>query len=163
MCPDDVIYQVWVGSSLREQTKLTLVEEYCKDCGLYFKQWSPLVDSALNQAKSQFRKSGNVISNPFRSVSVSISELYRMIIDDSFVTFESKIVMSRFEKWMRFNNTLDYYSTHHNLKCNTSCHPSRRLYLSLDKVSESSKAALCVLGVILLCAADILVSYIFNF
>ena len=86
--PDDVVYKVAAGSSTREQTKLALIREYCKDCGLYFAQVSAQSDSSIEKlAESLFNK--GIVSKLFLRIrTISVTECYRRIIDNSFQSFE---------------------------------------------------------------------------
>lgn len=160
--PDDFIYTVWVGSSVREQTLFTLVDEYCKDCGLYFKLWSSQVDSTLRKAKAQFRMDDNVIAHPFRTASVTISELYEMIIDDSFVKFEESQQPNQFQLWLMFRNNPRYLQSHR--KSNVIHHacPEESQYLSRGKMSDRQKAVACTVALFGLIVLDVIVSQIMN-
>lgn len=152
--PDDVIYVVMVGSSVRESAKFTLVDEYCKDCGLYFHRWSSQVDSAISQAKRQYRSDGNVIAHPFRTAVVSISELYRMIVDDSFDAYESTLVMTKFQLWMLFHHNPQYLQSSHRNDVIHNAYPDRRNNLSSDKWTESQRAAFMMAAFVLLLLLD---------
>lgn len=89
------VYHVGVGSSEREQTKFALVKEYCKDCGLYFEKVSDISDKAIeNLQKSLFGGSAFIVS-PLRHAKISISQLYDLIIDDSFNSFEESFVLPK--------------------------------------------------------------------
>lgn len=162
LCPDDVIYVVWVGSYFRELAKLTLVEEYCKDTGSYIEKWSCLVDSRLEMEKSRFRKSGDKLSNPFRSVEISINKLYAMILDDSFGRFENEIVMTDFEKWMRFRNTIEYHQNPSKNHVIRNVLPSARKNLSHRVCSENYKAYMAIIGLLGLFLLDALVTGIMS-
>lgn len=88
--PDSVVYSVSVGESEREQIKLALIKEYCKNCGLYFRQRSDRTDKTIdNLAKSLFKGSAFPRLH-IRSIQVSISQLYHLIIDDSFDSLEKR-------------------------------------------------------------------------
>lgn len=104
----DFIYSVWVGSSRREQAKYLLVREFCRDCSLYFKLNAIEVVSEIEKAKARFRRDGNVNANPFRSASVTISELYRMIVDNSFDAFEANQTENRSSLWWNFHRDLQF-------------------------------------------------------
>lgn len=158
MKPNDFIYRVYVGSSDREQAKLSLVREYCKDCGLYFHLWSSQVDSALDKAKAQYRDNRNVIASPFRTASVTISELYRMIIDDSFNSFEENLPMTKTEMWLMCRNNPDYISRENRKKSNTASANPQTYNLSVGSLSDKTKAVACAAGVIILLYLDAFLS-----
>ena len=46
---ESVIYSVKVGEYEKDQVKLALVQEFCKDCGYYFKPVSTTSDAAVKQ------------------------------------------------------------------------------------------------------------------
>lgn len=162
LSPSDVVYQVWVGSYLREFTKLTLVQEYCKDCGLYFEKWSPQVDSHLDEMKSKYQSDGNVYSSPFLSASISIDKLYAMIIDDSFAAFEKSLNLTPFEKWCRYRQTIRYCQSVNKTNVLPHAYPHVRKNLSLNNRNEGLKAACCFVGVLILLALDAFVSHFMN-
>lgn len=160
--PNDVIYQVWVGSFLREFTKLRLVQEYCKDCGFYFEKWSLLVDSHIDGEKARYVTDGNPIANPFRTASVTIDKLYAMIIDDSFGRFEANLPMTQSEKWMQFHHSLLYYKSLSSPKVLRNAYPVVRKNLSRRNRIEDQKALFYTICVFILIAIDAVVSHFMN-
>lgn len=162
MRPNSFVYVVWVGESDREQTKLALVQEYCKDCSIYFKKWSSLVDSALNEASKQFQVNGNVLAKPFRSESISIHDLYRLIVDDSFDSFEANHVETPFGIWMAFRNDPKYIQSRNQSNVLQDAPPHKRQNLSRRKLTDGKRAALAVAGVISLLILDVIMSNVLN-
>lgn len=160
--PGDVIYQVWVGSYLSEFTKLTLVQEFCKDCGLYFEKWSQQVDSHIDKAKARFRLDANPVASPFRSASVTISKLYAMIIDDTFASFEQNLPMTQAEKWMQFHHSLSYYQSLSRTNVLRNAYLPRRKHLSSRNRVEGQKALFYSLCVAVLIIIDAVVSHFMN-
>lgn len=153
-----VVYVVWVGSSLRESCLLPLVEEFCKDCGWYFKRWSAQVDSALELRTKMSRVDGNRTAPPYRMLSVNLATIYQTIIDDSWATLERSFVMTPQEKFMRFRNDPDYVMSMNSSKRITPCSPSKSKYLSLRKRCERHPLATAIAGIVLLILADTFVS-----
>lgn len=160
--PNDVIYQVWVGSFLREFTKLTLVQEYCKDCGFYFEKWSPEVDSRLDAMKSKYQTDENPLSSPFLSASISIDKLYALILDDSFESFEKNLMLTPTEKWCRFNQTILYHQSLKSSLVTRNAYPHVRKNLSHRNRREVSNAICSLIGIAVLIVIDIIVSNIMN-
>lgn len=160
--PDDFVYVVWVGSSLRELAIKSLVEEYAKDAGLYFKRWSPEVDSDIDKARSRFKADANGLGFAFRMISVTIQELSNLIVDDSFDALEKAYTMSESEKWCRFRNTIDYVSSINHSFVIQYASPSPRKYLSLAKKSQRVRAVACFIGIVMIFALDALVSHLGN-
>lgn len=124
------VYVVWAGSSLRESVTLTLVEEFCKDCGWYFKRWSDEVDTALMLRSKLARVDGSRGVTPYQMISMSIQQCYDTIIDDSWIKLEASHVMTPQETFWRFRNVPEFLKTFNAGRCNTSCPPYRRKYLS---------------------------------
>lgn len=162
LSPGDVIYQVWVGSYLREFTKLRLVQEYCKDCGLYFEKWSLEVDSRLDREKSRFQPSGNLLSSPFLSASISIDKLYAMIIDDSFSAFEKTLNLTPIEKWCRYRQTIQYCQSVNKSNVLHHAYPHVRKNLSSSNGVEGYKAACGFAGILVLIVLDIIMTHLMN-
>lgn len=160
--PDDFIYVVWVGSSLRELAIKSLVEEYAKDAGLYFKRWSPQVDSDIDKASSRYLTDANGLGFSFRSISVSMQELSNLIVDDSFDAMEKAYTMSDSEKWCRFRNSIEYVSALNRSIVIRNASPSPRKYLGLAKKSQRVRVVACFIGIVILFALDALVSHIGN-
>lgn len=160
--PDDFVYVVWVGSSLRELAIKSLVEEYTKDTGLYFKRWSPEVDSDIDKAGSRYKADANGLGFAFRSISISIQELSNLIVDDSFDAMEKAYTMSQSEKWCRFRNSIEYISALNRSFVIQNASPSPRKYLSLAKKSQRVRVVACFIGIVMIFALDALVSHIGN-
>lgn len=152
------VYVVWVGSSLRESVLLSLVEEFCKDCGWYFKQWCAAVDSALQQRTKLTRVDGTRSATPYQMIQLNIQQCYDTIIDDSWSTLEANRVMTPQEKFMRFRRDPNFLMAMNNKKRNTTCPPFRRKYLSHRKQSEAIQAVCGIVSIILLIVADAIVS-----
>lgn len=160
--PEDFVYVVWVGSSLRELAIKSLVEEYARDAGLYFKVWSPEVDSLIVKASSRYQTDANGLGFSFRTISISIKELSNLIVDDSFGALEKAYTMTESEKWCRFHNSIEFVAAtnHSNVLQNAS--PSLRKYLSLAKKSQRVRVVACFGGVVFLFLLDALVSNLGN-
>lgn len=158
----DYVYCVWVGESAREQAKKTLVEEYCKDVGMYFHMWDNQTSSALEMAYDRFRNPRNKLSSPYIYLECSVKDLYRMIIDDTLDAFEQQSVLSETEIFQRYWNTSEYALRNNNLQCNTSCRPYGRKNLSDADGGEGYKAAMALLGILGLFLVDAAVSGILN-
>lgn len=129
----DFVYSVWVGSSRRELAKLFLLREYCQDCGLFLQKNSWEVCSQLEQAKEKFRKDGNQYADPFRHASINVSDLYRMIVDDSLNAFEAKQVETKSSLWWNFHDDPEFVQTINKLNVTQNASPSRRKNLSPRK------------------------------
>ena len=139
---DDVVYHVWVGNSQRELTQLALVQCYCKDCGLFMQPWSDrTAKSVQNLANGLFPGTSAAIFL-LKRADVTISELYQMILDDSFTAYEKRL--ARPKGWSTilhlFDPSLQRYQTQS--KCNTSCLPLIRKYLSDSMKDDFTRATI---------------------
>lgn len=135
------VYHVAVGTSDRDQTKLALVREYAKDCGFYFHIRSEQTRIALENARRRFVNGYESWREPFNHAKVSISELYKMIIDDSFSFYESSYVSTPAQ--IRYSHQLDplFIQSQNNLQCITKCLTSRRKNLSQRLKADTSLVA----------------------
>ena len=127
------IYRVSVGTSDREQIKFALVREFCNQVGCYFKKWSSQVDTSLQLAKTPWLKDKPTLATPFFHPSVTISELYDMIIDDSFDLFESNYKPSSFHFWRNLRNSPTYIQLMNKKSSITACQPHQRKNLSYGR------------------------------
>lgn len=152
-CPDDVVYKVAVGSSMREQAKMVLVSEFAKDCGMYFQPVSDVSDRAIESlANSLFTGSAFALMY-LRRADISISDLYRMIVDDSFTTFEKNLAEPTAKLRLLSLLSPSFYFINQPSKCITSCQPSRSKYLSHAKGSQNTSVAIAfglILGLFML-------------
>lgn len=98
---ESVVYYVKVGASSRQQTKYALVREYCKDCGLYFEPISCTSDDAIRSLEDSLFSGSNRFARKLRRVTISIDELYTLIIDDSFVSFEQSLAEKKGYSYFR--------------------------------------------------------------
>lgn len=124
------IFIVWVGSSLRELTQLSRVEEQCKSKGFYLERWTNLVNSRIEKISAKFVKNGYAIACPFRYASITLSELSSMILNNSFDSFESSIEMTAAEKWYRYHHDLDFIQSQNRISVLRHAYPHERKYLS---------------------------------
>lgn len=145
---NDVVYKVGVGSSLRESAQQELINQYAADCGCYFRLVSDESDRAIDLlAKSLFPDSKFALLH-LRRANLSVSELYRMIVEDSFATFEKDLAESRSKFQLLSILSPSFFYHNHTSICHTTCQPIRRKYLSPAKGSENTHVALAV-GVII--------------
>ena len=126
------IYQVWVGSSLRDLTVLSQVEELCRRNGYYLAQWTALVNSRLDEARARFRKGHCQFADPFRTASLTIRQLLEIINGKTFDTFESSCTMTKAEIWYRYHSDLSYIQAQNQSKVIRHAYPRRRKNLSIS-------------------------------
>lgn len=162
LSPSKFIFVVWVGSSLRESTLLALVEEFCKDCGWYFKRWSATVDSAIEKRCRLIKADGNKTAPPFTMMDIGIEKCYRTIIDDSWIQLEKSFAMSKQETFMRFRYNPLFLLRYHRRNCITQCSPSERKYLSRRQRDVISGFAVPMVVIVFLIVLDSIVSNIIS-
>ena len=92
--PQIVVYTVSVGSSHREQVKFALVREYCENCGMYFHPVSVTSDKAIDNLAERLFPGSLLPRLGLRRAKVTISQIYSMIIDDSFGAYENSLTES---------------------------------------------------------------------
>ncbi len=92
---EDVVYIVYVGTSEHDQVKLTLISEYVKESGIYFRKWSNSVDVALTQLCETLFSKSLLCQFALRTAEISVQDLYELIIDDSWSVFEEKLTTPR--------------------------------------------------------------------
>ena len=139
---EDVVYHVSVGDSLKDGAQLALIQEYCKDCGFYFKRWSDGVDRTINLLSKRLFPGTSFARLFLRSAQISIDDLYRMIIDDSFENFEKSLTVKPQWATLLTNISPTFHLLNSRKICNTPCHPPRRKYLSRRAWGERQKVAL---------------------
>lgn len=158
--PGDFVYHVYVGSSGRELTKLALIREFCKDCGLYLKKWSADVDTTLSLAAQSWRSKDATLTRPFKSCRVNVHELYELIINDSFDAYEANHIDSHFSIWLSHHENPVFVAAENKKNLKQSCsnphsevllraHLPRRKNLSYGELTPSIQVA-CYFGFILL-------------
>lgn len=143
-CPDDVVYKVAVGASMREHAKMILVSEFARDCGMYFQPVSDISDMAINSLANSLFKGTSFALMYLRRANVSVSDLYQMIVDDSFVTFEQNLTEPTTKFKLLSLISPSFFFINQPSKCITSCQPSRSKYLSHAKGSENTHVLISV-------------------
>lgn len=152
-CPDDVVYKVAVGSSMREHAKMVLVSEFARDCGMYFQPVSDVSDRAISSLANSLFKGSSFALMYLRRANVSISDLYQMIVDDSFVTFEKNLSEPATKFRLLPIISPSFFFINQPSKCITTCQPSRSKYLSHAKGSQNTSVAIAfclILGLFML-------------
>lgn len=154
---DDVVFKVAVGTSMRDQVKMELVRQFANDCGMYFHQVSEESDRAIDLlSKSLFP--GTAFSLLYlKRANVTISELYRMILDDSLLQFEKCLAENRNKFRLLSQLSPSFFFLNHTHKCITTCQPYRRKYLSQREGMENTHA---LIGFCLILALFLLSGYL---
>lgn len=158
----DFVYVIWCGDSLRELSKLYLIQNFCDDCNWYFAKWSPAVDSELDKKTIWSQADGSRIARPYRMISLSVSACYDAIIDDSFAAIERESTMTPSEKWCRFHNTIAYNQQMNVRKRGTTRPPSTRKYLSHRKREQGIQVAISIAFILGVFIIDAIVTNLFG-
>lgn len=130
------IYRVWVGSSLKDGAKKKLVELFCKENDLPFVKWSQEVNSLISQFRDKFKVDGCALASPYRTASISINQLYKLIIDNGFDKYEAENYSTPFEIYLNHRNDPDFVARENRKFRNTSCQPPHAVNLSLQNTLE---------------------------
>lgn len=141
---DDVVYKVAVGSSMREHAKMVLVSEFARDCGIYFQPVSDMSDRAISSLANSLFKGTSFALMYLRRANISISDLYQMIVDDSFTTFEKNLAEPTAKLRLLSLLSPSFFFINQPIKCITTCQPSRSKYLSHAKGSENTLVLISV-------------------
>ena len=141
---DDVVYKVAVGSSMREHAKVVLVSEFARDCGMYFQPVSDKSDRAISSLANSLFKGTSFALMFLRRANISISDLYQMIVDDSFTTFEKNLAESTAKLRLLSLLSPSFFFINQPSKRITTCQPSRSKYLSHEKGSETTHVLISV-------------------
>ena len=154
---DDVVYKVTVGSSMREGAKCELLKCYARDCGFYFQPVSDESDRAIeNLAKSLFP--GTSFSTLYlRRANLSITDLYRLVIDDGLDAFEKNLTTTPQSFRLLSQLSPSFFFLNHTHNCITTCQPYRRKYLSQREGVENTRA---LIGFCLILALFLLSGYL---
>lgn len=154
---DDVVYKVAVGSSMREHAKMVLVSEFARDCGMYFQPVSDKSDRAISSLANSLFKGTSFALMYLRRANISISDLYQMIVDDSFTTFEKNLTEPTAKIRLLSLLSPSFFFINQPIKCITSCQPSRSKYLSPAEGSENTRV---LIGVCLILVLFMLAGYL---
>lgn len=147
---NDVVYKVAVGTSMREHAKMVLVSEFARDCGMYFQQVSDVSDRAISSLANSLFKGTSFALMYLRRANVSISDLYQMIVDDSFVTFEKNLTEPTTKFRLLSLLSPSFFFINQPSSCITKCQPSRSKYLSHAKGSENTHVLISVCLILVL-------------
>lgn len=152
---DTFVYRVSVGSSSKEQTKCALIKEYSKDCGFYFEKVSGSSDAAIRHLENSLFPGTSFFTSPLRRVTISVGTLYDMIIDDSFIFFESSFKEKK--GTFLFHSVIDpkiLFINNKKKNLLTTAFPSRK-YLKSETDADFDKFLIgsTLVAIIFLCAA----------
>lgn len=148
--PNDVIYHVKVGTSDREFAKLCLVKEFCKDCGHYFRKRGNETDIAMDFLHRSVFKGIPSYKLDFRKATLTISQLYQMIIDDTFDAFESNLASTLSQQYFYFKDNPKWRINHKSYVLQRELAISTRKYLSHSKESQSIQVAIATCLILIL-------------
>lgn len=139
---DDVVYRVWIGTSRKELILRNCVAEYCKDAGWYFRPWDEKADLAINSLAVGLFPGSKLSRLYLLTADISISELFQMIVDDSFGCYEKSLVCK--PQWSQTLSLLSPSFRIHNFTkiCNTPRQPKIRKYLSRWREDDHFKAVI---------------------
>lgn len=144
---DSVVYTVSVGSSQRERAKLELVRLWCLDAGAYFKMRSDDVQTTIDNLAETMFPSIDFPRLLLRRKYVTISELYRLIVDWSWSEIESDYSVTPAFLHQFKNTSMASLFIKTSKGAKTVCQTVTRKYLS-DEVDNSPLFAAVNFGLI---------------
>lgn len=137
---NQVIYKVSVGQSQREQIKKALLENYALDTNGFFRLVDVDSDYFLEEKAAQIfhnRKYGILL---FRSATISISDIYEHIIDDTLNFFESNLAEPSAKRRLLCSLFPDFRPISFAPAKEKSCQPVQRKNLSNGQAYETISA-----------------------
>lgn len=160
-----VIYRVKVGTSDREQVKYALVREFCRDCGHYFRIVSDCSDQAIRNLEKRLFPGCRFMVSPMARVTVSISQLYQLIIDDSFAWFEEQLADKK--GFYRFHSIVDpiFYASQSKKKNQSILPTPTRQYLKSGHAAglDSFLIGSAIVAIIFLLAGFLEGKFVYGF
>lgn len=155
--PQSVVYTVSVGDGKRDQVKHELVRQYASDCGFYYKKVDCVSDIAIDNLANRLFSGCLWPRLRLRRAKIGISDLYSMIIDDTFDTFESHL--SSTKAHFHILNALDisFRLQNNKINSNTLLPSVRRKNL---KSSERDSRGQAIIGFCLILVLYVVASLI---
>lgn len=150
---DDVVYKVAVGTSFKDVAKMSLVREFAKDCGMYFERVSTMSDASISLLAKSLFPSSSYPEIYLRTAVVSVNELYKLILDDSFISFEKNLAFPKAHAQLLSHFSPSFKLRNSPLSCITKCPTLRRKYLSQKEGDQITRACIgfgLILGLFLL-------------
>lgn len=148
--PDAKVFKVKVGSSQRDQVKCSLLENYAHDLGYYFHRWSGETDKMLILRYGRFFAGSEKVGLRYETIVISVSELYRHIIDDDLDSVKNSPMFFRnlFRSYSVVNPTLKLRKSTAKIKTFASTYS--RKYLSPVMSNQTIDTLYCGLAVFVL-------------
>ena len=91
MDTDHVVYVVWCGESVREQSKLTKLVAWAYQEGATLMSWSEDIDFYLQVESERCFPNRGLLDFGFVRAEISVSEALKMAEDNSWTRFESSL------------------------------------------------------------------------
>lgn len=140
--PSSRVYKVVVSDGLRDQAKKCLVDNYACDCGFFFRVWDSSTEFELKQLSSGFVSDSFLHPYGFQIITLTISELYRHIINGTLKTAtNSNLYFSNARKIVSILSP-KYFILLSRSSNATFASTSKRKNLSFAKLAEGKKVGL---------------------
>lgn len=88
---DHVVYVVWCGESVREQTKLTKLVAWAFENGATLMSWGEDIDFYLQTESERCFPNRGILDFGFVRTEISVSEALKMALDNSWARYESSL------------------------------------------------------------------------
>lgn len=130
MAVDSVVIWLRVGSAKREQTKLSLLENYALDTGGFLRVRDDDSRYWLDQHAKELFKGSQVPTMHLHQAMMSINQAYRMTIDGELENYVRQKQFPKGTLQMLFHLDTNYMRGKNRNACNTTCPSGKRKYLS---------------------------------
>lgn len=130
MTVDSVVIWLRVGSAKREQTKLSLLENYALDTGGFLRVRDDDTRHWLDCRASSLFVGSQVPTMHLRQAIMSINQAYRMTIDGELENYVRQKQFPKGTMQMLFHLDTNYMRGKNLNACNTTCPSGKRKYLS---------------------------------
>lgn len=127
---NSIVFKVKVGTTHRDQVKRSLLENFAQDCGYYFRPWDYVTHSELILRCGGYSQGSSGVDVLYSTVVVSVSGLYKSIIDGTLDYIKPDSVYNRNRFRLRSILCPAFLSSKSSSNCNTPRQPQRRKNLS---------------------------------
>ena len=150
LCPGSIVFRVKVGISRRDQVKRSLLENFAQACGYYFRPWDDVTHSELILRCGGAMQGSSGIDVLYSTVVVSVTELYKHIIDGTLDYIKPNSVYNRNRFRLLSILCPAFLSSKSSSDCNTSRQPQIRKNLSPEGEWVLFNAAFGMLACVIL-------------
>lgn len=160
---ETVVYKVAVGETDKDFVRFCLVREYARECGCYFRKVSVTSDKAIRQLDKSLFGAKFCPMLRVRTAKISIENLYRAIIDDSFSLMESSLVHPKGTFFVRKYIDSDFFFSQNKKKRKKGVPTVPRKNLKYTDAEEAISVAISCAVLVLVFLLGGLIDHFQNF